>query len=192
MPVSVGGYTREVGFFEAPLADGARALLVECPDLYDREALYAIGGEDYPDNARRFAVLVRAALEFAARRGQRPSVVHAHDWQAGLAPVYLKHALRVAPGARRRAVASSRFTTSRIRACSSPTGCRASICGGDELGVDRLEFWGRISFLKGGINARDVITTVSRRYAEEIQTPEFGFGFDGILRAAARPTWSAS
>ena len=63
--------------------------LVDCPDLFDREALYGIGNSDYADNARRFAMLVRAALEFAGRRG-RPSIVHAHDWQAGLAPVYLK------------------------------------------------------------------------------------------------------
>src|SRR6185295_605261 len=52
VPVSVGGFTREVGLFDAPMGDGARALLVECADLYDRESLYAIGGEEYPDNAR--------------------------------------------------------------------------------------------------------------------------------------------
>src|SRR5205823_9680432 len=54
--------------------------------------------------------------------------------------------------------------------------------GWDQLAIDRLEYWGRISFLKGGINDADIITTVSARYAEEIQTPAFGFGFDGILR----------
>ena len=102
-PVTVGGYTRDVGFFEAPLADGARAVLVDCPDLYDRAGLYAVDNTDYPDNARRFAFLVRAALEYAARRGAGPSIVHAHDWQAGLAPVYLRDALRVASRARRHA-----------------------------------------------------------------------------------------
>src|SRR5215467_2554490 len=90
-PISVGGYTRDVGFFEAPMPGGARAVLVDCPDLYDREELYAPRGTpDYPDNPRRFAVLVRAALEWTARHWQRPSVVHGHDWQAGLAPVYLR------------------------------------------------------------------------------------------------------
>src|SRR6185436_15680219 len=83
--VSVGGYTREVGFYEAPLEAGARALLIDCPDLFDREGLYGADNVDYPDNARRFAMLVRAALEFAGRPGIEPSVVHAHDWQAGLA-----------------------------------------------------------------------------------------------------------
>ena len=55
----------------------------------------------------------------------------------------------------------------------------------DLLAIDRLEYWGKISVLKGGINDADVLTTVSRRYAEEIQTPAFGFGFDGILRRRA-------
>src|SRR5262249_5344934 len=88
-PVTVGGYTRDAAFHEVPLADGARAILVGCDDLYDREALYGPSNSDYPDNARRFAFLARAALEFAARHGGA-SIVHAHDWQAGLAPVYLK------------------------------------------------------------------------------------------------------
>src|SRR6266849_2437736 len=89
-PVSVGGYTRDIGFYEAPMAHGARAILLDCPDLYDRDSLYASAGIDYPDNPRRFAMLARAALEWIARSGKTPDVVHAHDWQAALAPVYLK------------------------------------------------------------------------------------------------------
>src|SRR6202008_3626873 len=53
-PVNVGGFTRDAGFFEAPLADGARAILVDCPELFDRAALYGVGSDDYADNARRF------------------------------------------------------------------------------------------------------------------------------------------
>ena len=91
-------YTRDVGFFEAPLGDGARALLDRRADaLRSRVTCTATQIGDYPDNARRFAVLVRAALEFAARRRMRPSIVHAHDWQAGLAPVYLKTLTRSHP-----------------------------------------------------------------------------------------------
>src|ERR1700719_4390940 len=72
-PVTVGGYTRDAGFFEAPLSDRAAALLVDCPDLYDRDAIYGVDIAGYPDNARRFAFLVRAALEYAARRSPAPS-----------------------------------------------------------------------------------------------------------------------
>jgi starch synthase len=181
VPISVGGYTREVGLFDAPLANGARALLVECADLYDRESLYAADNVEYPDNARRFAVLVRASLEFVARRGRRPSVVHAHDWQAGLAPVYLDTIYASHPilGG-----TPSVFTIHNIayQGVFEADWLPRLDLGWDELGADRMEFWGRISFLKGGINAATLITTVSRRYADEIQTVEFGAGFDGILR----------
>src|SRR5262245_13205547 len=82
-PVVVGDQTRDIGFFEATFNGGARALLVDCPDLFDRPALYGVDNVDYPDNAFRFAMLARAALEFAARESLPVDVVHAHDWQAG-------------------------------------------------------------------------------------------------------------
>ena len=181
-PVGIGGYTREIGFFEAPLSGGARAILVDCPDLFDREELYAPrGSPGYPDNARRFGMLVRAALEFTARRGQRPSVVHGHDWQAGLAPVYLKTLYASHPilGG-----VPSVFTIHNLayQGLFEPDWLPRVDLGWEQLTVNRLEFWGRFSFLKGAIEDAAVITTVSRTYANEIQTPEFGFGFDGILR----------
>jgi len=181
VPVSVGGYTREIGLFDAPLADGARALLVDCPDLYDRESLYGSGSVEYPDNARRFAVLARAALEFVARRGQPPSIVHGHDWQAGLAPVYLNTIFASHPVLRG---IPTVFTIHNIayQGLFEADWLPRLDLGWEELGVDRMEFWGRMSFLKGAINAATMITTVSRRYAEEIQTPEFGSGLEGVLR----------
>jgi starch synthase len=183
-PVTVGGYTRAVTFHEAPMSDGARALLIDCPDLYDRDALYGVGGVDYADNALRFALLSRAALEFAARRGARPDVVHAHDWQAGLAPVYLKTLYAAHPilGG-----TPSVFTIHNLayQGLFTPDWLPRLDLPWSLLTMDQLEYWGRISFMKGGIVDADLITTVSRRYAEEIQTPELGFGFDGILRRRA-------
>jgi len=180
--LSVGGYTRDIGFFEAPLPGGARAVLVDCPDLYDRDEVYAPRGTvGYPDNARRFAVLVRAAFEWTARSGQRPSVVHGHDWQAGLAPVYLRTLYASHPilGG-----TPSVFTIHNLayQGLFEPDWLPRLDLGWEELAVDRLEFWGRVSFLKGGIRDSAVVTTVSRTYADEIQTPDAGFGFDGILR----------
>ena len=96
-PVTVGGLAFNVSVHQTPLDDGACALLVDCPELYDRDALYGTAKGDYPDNARRFAVLSRAALEFVARQAVPVSVVHAHDWQAGLAPVYLRTRYRSHP-----------------------------------------------------------------------------------------------
>jgi starch synthase len=183
-PVTVGGYTRETGFYAAPLADGARALLIDCPDLYDRPGLYTVDNTDYPDNARRFAFLTRAALEYVARRDTPPSIVHAHDWQAALAPVYLRTLYATHPVL---GGTPSVFTIHNLayQGLFEPDWLPRLDLGWGEFAVDRLEFYGRISFLKGGINHARLITTVSPRYAEEIQTPAFGFGFDGILRARA-------
>jgi len=181
-PVTVGGYTRDAGFYEAPLADGATALLVDCPELYDRPGIYGVDTTDYPDSPRRFAFLARAALEYAARSGAGPTIVHAHDWQAGLVPVYLRTLYASHPVL---AGTPSVFTIHNLAyqgAYESDWLPRLDL-GWDQFTVDRLEFYGRISLLKGGINDAAVITTVSPRYAAEIQTPAFGFGFDGILRA---------
>jgi starch synthase len=181
-PVTVGGYVRDVGFFEVGLADGARALLIDCPDLFDRETLYGADSTDYPDNPRRYALLVRAALEFAARRGEAPSMVHAHDWQAGLAPVYLRTLYAAHPVL---GGTPSIFTIHNLayQGVVDADWLPRLDLGWEQFTIDRLEYWGRISLLKGAINSARVITTVSPRYAREIQTPEFGFGFDGILRS---------
>src|SRR5581483_3723459 len=182
MTLTVGGFTRDVAFYEAPMGDGARAILVDCPELYDREALYNVGRDDYTDNARRFAFLVRAAFEFAGRRESGPSVVHAHDWQAGLAPVYLRTLYANHPLLRE---TPSVLTIHNLayQGLFEPDWLPRLDLGWEQFTIDRLEYWNKISFLKGGINAADMLTTVSPRYAREIQTPEFGFGFDGILRA---------
>jgi len=181
-PVTVGGYSRDAGFSEVPLADGARALLVDCPDLFDREALYGVGNADYPDNPRRFAFLVRAALEFAARQSPAPSIVHAHDWQAGLAPVYLRtlYASHPTLGG---VPSVTTIHNLAYQGVFTPDWLPRLDLGWELFTLDRLEYWGRVSFLKGGITDADLVTTVSPRYAEEIQTPELGFGFDGILSA---------
>jgi starch synthase len=181
-PIGMGGYAQEIGFFEAPIADGARAVLVDCPDLYDRETLYGPNSTDYPDNPRRFAMLCRAALELVRRRGRRVAIVHAHDWQASLAPVYLKGLYASDP------ILGGTATVLTIHNLAyqgnfAPDWLPRLDLGWDQLAIDRMEYWGRVSFLKGGINNVDWLTTVSPRYAEEAQTPEAGFGFDGIIRA---------
>jgi starch synthase len=176
----IGGVSADVAMFEAPLGS-ARVLLVDEPTLFDRDHLYATGTGDYPDNPRRFGVLVRAALEFASRRGSRPTVVHAHDWQAGLAPVYLKTLFATHPLLGGMA---SVFTIHNLayQGLFQPDWLPRLDLQWSLLGIEQLEFWGKISFLKGGINYADVLTTVSPQYAKEIQSPVFGAGFDGILR----------
>jgi starch synthase len=179
--LTVGSQVHDIALYEAALGDGARALFVDAPDLFDRDDLYGAGGTDYPDNARRFAVLARAALEHAAQNASPPSVVHAHDWQAGLAPVYLKTLYASHP------LLAGTPTVFTIHNLAYQGLFEADWLPRLDLpwallGIEALEFWGRVSFLKGGVNYSEILTTVSPRYAEEIQTPALGFGFDGILR----------
>lgn len=183
-PVTVGSYTASAGFYRTAMAAGAEAVLVDCPDLFDREELYAVDGVDYSDNARRFAFLVRAALEFAARQEHGPAIVHAHDWQGGLAPVYLKRLYASHPVL---GGSSSVFTIHNLayQGLFAADWLPRVDLPWDLFGIEGLEFWGRVSFLKGGINAADLVTTVSPQYAREARTSALGFGFDGILERRA-------
>ena len=172
-----GSIGREIG-------ERLSAVFVDAPELFDRDGLYGDGDGDYPDNAFRFAVFSRAALEYLRLRGRRPSVIHAHDWQAGLVPAYQKMLFSADPVDRRRAGRCSRSTTWRSRASSRSRRSPQIGLPRDVLHVEAMEFWGRVSYLKAGINFSEQITTVSPTYAREILTPELGFGFDGVLRAA--------
>jgi starch synthase len=179
--VPMAGRSFEVRYLEHALADRVRAVLVDCPVLYDRPDLYGSGNHDYPDNAVRFAVLSRAALQFSARSDRAPHIVHAHDWQAGLVPVYLE---TLYAGRAELAAAGRVFTIHNLayQGLFPPVWMPALDLPWSLFGVEGLEFWGKVSFLKAGINFSEFVTTVSPRYAVEIQTTEYGFGFDGILK----------
>lgn len=181
IPIIIGPYQAAVGFFDVPLAAGVRALLVDEPALYDRDHLYGDAHGEYADNARRFGLLARAALEWVGRQGARPDVVHAHDWQAGLVPVYLQTLYASHPVL---SGVPTVFTVHNMayQGLFEPDWLPRLDLPWALLGIDRMEFWGKISFLKGAIQDASVITTVSPQYAKEIQTVEFGCGFDGILR----------
>ena len=179
----VGGAIAETRVVEQPLAENVRAVVVERAELYDRDSLYGAGG-DYPDNPRRFAFLCRAALEYAIQSDETFDILHAHDWQAGLAPVYLRTRYANEP---RLAGMRTIFTIHNL----AYQGIFASDWLGplelspEMLSMDALEFWGQISLLKGGIRFSDSITTVSPTYAREIQTKAYGFGFEGVLATRA-------
>lgn len=168
------------GEFLEHTTGGVRVVLVDVPALYDREHLYGIDGHDYPDNALRFAVLSRAALEHARLAGERLDVIHAHDWQTGLVPVYQKMLFSPDPFVGgvpavftiHNLAFQGMFDAGTLNAIGLPW---------DVYHPNALEHWGRISFLKGGVNFSEKITTVSPTYAREILTPEGGFGFEGVL-----------
>jgi starch synthase len=174
---------RGIAFHETE-SGGARVIFLDNPHYFDREFLYGVGNRDYDDNPARFGFLSRGALEWAARTGLRYDVVHAHDWQAGLVAVLLGTTFRGHPTL---GGTPAVFTIHNLayQGIFGPEWLPALGLDRELMHVNALEFWGRVSFLKGGILFSQLITTVSPRYAQEIQTPEFGFGFDGILRSRA-------
>jgi starch synthase len=179
--VALGAMTFDVEVLSST-AGGVRTIFIDHPDYFDRDYLYGTANHDYPDNPERFAFLSKAALTWALASGNQYDVAHAHDWQAGLLPVQLTQMFRMHQISRRipcvftihNLAYQGVFDASWLPRLGLPW---------DLMHIDAMEYWNRISYLKAGINFSRVITTVSPRYAEEIQTPELGFGFDGILRA---------
>ena len=164
----------------APLDGRVRTIFIDYPPYYDRDFLYGTSGQDYQDNPERFAFLAVAALEWAASIPERVDIVHAHDWQAGLVPMLLRTG-RAHP---KLLMTPAVFTIHNLayQGVFEASWLPRLGFGWDLMRIDALEYWGRISYLKSGLMFSNLITTVSPRYAMEIQTPEFGFGFDGILR----------
>jgi len=153
------------------------------PHLYAREGGLYTGpdGADYPDNAFRFAALawVGAQIGLGALDGFMPDVVHAHDWQAALAPAYMHYADRPRPAtivSIHNIAFQGQFSKELLEPLRLPP--RA-------FSIDGVEYYGAIGFLKAGLQLADRITTVSPSYAREIETPEFGMGLEGLLRARA-------
>lgn len=181
LAVEMGGRRYDTAFYEEPLGPGARAVLVDHPPLFDREHLYGIGSHDYPDNPRRFGLLAQAALQYASARGFAPDVVHANDWQTGLLPVYLRTQYSDHPTLGQAATVFTVHNVAYQGLCPS-TWLPELGLGWELFDVDALEYWLHISFLKGGILFADVVTTVSEGYANELLTPKFAFGFEGVFR----------
>ncbi|MGH7319178.1 MAG: glycogen synthase, partial [Candidatus Rokuibacteriota bacterium] len=148
---------------------------------YDRPTLYTTPEGDYWDNCERFVFFCRGVLAAVPALDWTPQVIHAHDWQAGLVPVYLETLYRDDPAYRDIATV---FTIHNLAYQGlfwhydhPMTGL-----GWDLFTPAGIEFYGKLSFLKGGLVFADQLTTVSPTYAMEIQTEAYGEGLDGVLR----------
>ncbi|PZQ99537.1 MAG: glycogen synthase GlgA [Cereibacter sphaeroides] len=162
---------------------GFSVLLLDAPHLFDREGgPYAGPGGEWPDNALRFAALSWAGAAIAREGlsdGWKPQILHAHDWQAGLAPAYLRY-----QGA---GDVRSLITVHNI---AFQGWAPAALLGtlrlpGEEFHAGALEYYGGLSSLKAGLVTADAITTVSPTYAAELMRPEFGMGLEGVIAARA-------
>jgi starch synthase len=162
---------------------GARYFFIDDPEYFDREQLYGVAGTDYVDNAERFAEFSRAAIELA-KQVWRPDVIHCHDWQSALVPVFLRTLYAADPQLRPVPVVftihnmgyQGLFPVSTVKRIGLPE---------ITFQPDGLEFFGKVNYLKGGLVYSDYLTTVSKKYAAEIQTPEYGYGLDGVVRGRA-------
>ncbi len=165
----------------AGTAAGLDLIVLDAPHLFDRPGnpYLAPGGGDWPDNWQRFAALGQVAADVGTGKlpAFRPDVVHCHDWHAGLAPALLHYAGGSA--------AASVMTIHNLAFQGNfPVAIFPSLgLPGAALSVDGVEYYGNVSFMKGGLQLANALTTVSPSYAAEICTPGGGMGFDGLLRA---------
>ena len=168
----------------APAAPGSPFYFVERDEFYDRSQLYGTPRGDYFDNLERFAFFCGAILPFCRALDFAPDLIHCHDWQSALVPVYLRQRWA---GETILAGAKTVFTIHNLAYQGLFPQDRYPLLGLDRsyYCIDGLEYYGQINLLKGGILCADAITTVSPRYSVEIQTPEFGYGLEGVLATRA-------
>ena len=181
LSVPIGDRTVEGAILEGRMGRAIPVYFVAQDHYYDRPGLYGNAHGSFPDNCERFTFFCRAVLTALPALGWMPHVIHAHDWQAALVPVYLETLYRDVPAYRD---VASLFTIHNLAYQGNFWHYDLPMTG---LGWDLftpagIEFYGDLSFLKGGLVFADLLTTVSPTYAREIQTPEYGERLDGVLR----------
>jgi starch synthase len=162
---------------------GVRFYFVDYPPYFDRDALYGTPAGDYPDNAERFALFSRTVLEASKILGV-PQIFHCHDWQSALIPVLVRTVYAEDPAFRD---VGTVFTIHNMgyQGLFPPDTLPLLMLPWDLFTISKMEFFGQVNFLKGALTYSDFITTVSRKYSQEIQTAEYGFGLEGVLRDRA-------
>ena len=176
-------YNRFVTILDGGKHNDVQFYFVDCPELFDREAPYATPSGDYPDNWERFGLFCRAVLEASKQLGV-PDIFHVHDWQTAMLPVYLRTVYYFDPALRNAGTVLT-IHNAGYQGWFPPQTTERLLLPWEIFTMDKVEQYDTFNFLKGGIVYSDAITTVSRRYAQEIKTPEFGNGLDPVLRNRA-------
>lgn len=181
LPIPFKGQHLEARIYTAKQKRITQVYFIQRDEFFDRGGLYGTPGGDYFDNPERFIFFSRSVLEFSKLIGFQPDIIHCHDWQTSLIPAYVKSRYKNDPVLKR---ARSVFTIHNLayQGVFSKDMMTISELPLEYFSMKGLEFYGKMNFMKGGIVFSDVITTVSEKYAQEIQTPEYGYGLDGVLR----------
>ena len=180
--IAIGKKSVDGGLLRSTLPNSnVTVYFVDQPAYFDRPALYGLGTEDFHDNCERFSFFCRAVLESIDLLKLRPEILHCNDWQTGLIPALYQTDYLLRPG----------YPSAATIMTIHNLAYQGSFWHWDMLltGIDwkyfnwqQMEFFGQLNLLKTGIVFADAITTVSPRYAEEIQTYEYGCGLEGVLR----------
>jgi len=185
LEVTLGNETLQADLYQCELNGTNTVYFIGREEFFDREHLYGTPRGDYFDNAERFAFFSKAALAFCQSMNFSPDIIHHHEWQTGLIPALLRSLYSEDSLFSHSAVV---FTIHNIAYQGLFRKEKLSLTGlpMEMYNPEGIEFWGKINFMKAGIVYADVINTVSQMYSKEIQTAEYGYGLEGILRKRSR------
>lgn len=181
MGVPISNRIEQSVVLEGKLADTVPVYFLKNDMYYQRDQLYGDSQGDYPDNAERFIYFSRSILEVCKRLNFFPDVLHCHDWQTGLVPIYLRQLHKTDPAFARTA---SVYTIHNLgyQGLFWHYDMHLTGLGWELFTPDSLEYYGKINLMKGGLLWSDIVSTVSPTYAREIQTREHGHGLEGVLQ----------
>lgn len=177
IPIGFRVHTAEVWIHED---DGVPTYFIRRDEYFDRKELYSLPERDYDDNFERFVFFQKAVVALIDELNFAPDVVHGNDWVSGLIPLYLRHGIN---GVGRKCREATVFTIHNLAYQGVYPGTEFALTSlpFSTFSIEGMEFFGKINCLKSALTSSDRITTVSRSYAEEIQSPESGYGLDGVL-----------
>jgi len=181
MTIALGGRLRFPSVADGTMLNGVRYFFVDDPGYFDRDGIYGGSAGDFPDNAERYSEFCRATIEIA-KHVWPADVIHCHDWQTALVPVLLRSLYAADPLVKDIPVIFTIHNLGYQGQFPAAVLDRAGIPP-EVYNPAGLEYYGDVNLLKGGLVYSDYLTTVSKKYADEIQTPEFGFGLDGVVRS---------
>src|SRR5258705_6401179 len=184
LTIPLGSRLRFPSVADGTVLDGVRYFFVDDPPFFDRDGLYGGALGDYPDNAERYSEFCRAAIEIA-KHVWPADVIHCHDWQTAMVPVLLRSSYSDDPVMKDMPVVFTIHNMGYQGQFGKEVLDRAGIPIATFTPAG-IEFYGNVNFLKAGIVYSDYVTTVSKRYAQEIQTPEYGYGLNGVARARGK------